>query len=58
MLSVYKHKEAYHAEERRLKEKFNADPAAPGDAHLKLRRHRRDRHPAIARVGDPFPKVH
>lgn len=29
MLSVYKHKEAYHAEERRLEEKFKADPATP-----------------------------
>jgi hypothetical protein len=29
MLSVYKQKEAYQAEERRLEEKFTADPAAP-----------------------------
>jgi hypothetical protein len=29
MLSVYKHKEAYHTEERRLAEKFKTDPAAP-----------------------------
>lgn len=29
MLSVYKHKEAYHADERRLEEKFKADPATP-----------------------------
>jgi hypothetical protein len=29
MLSVYKHKEGYQAEERRLEEQFTADPAAP-----------------------------